>query len=168
MLHSLLARAKSHENELEPVTPSSFALVEEEPQSMTDASKRRMENPPEGADLRRPYLDHLQSEVAAHTPKGKPICLPPGVDSVTSWGRSIIQFGKFMSKKGSHEYSYKEIYDSEQEEDVRYVRWVKGQVDSAAGHLLDFANYIHVRDFQRDPKGQLPVIPGTSTVRRIK
>eukprot|EP00435_Cladocopium_sp_Y103_P048346 s728_g14.t1 len=168
MLANLLARVKSTEDDPEVMTPSSFALVEEDLQYMSDASKRRMEDPPEGFDSRRPYLAAPKNDIVGHTPKGKPICLPPGVDSVASWGRSIIQFGKFMSKKGAHEFTYKEIYDSDQEDDARYVRWVKGHVESGTGHLLDFAQYIVVRDCQRDPSGQMPVIPGTSVCRRFK
>ena len=168
VLQNLLARYKNTEEESESMSPTSFSLVGDENHGMTDASKRRMVEPPESHDSDRAYSVPLQDEIAAHTPKGKPICLPPGVTSVASWGRSIIQFGKFMSKKGSHEYTYKEVYDSEKEEDVRYVRWVKGQIDSASGHLLDLASYIVVRDFQKDPQGQLPVIPGTATARRVK
>ena len=85
------------------MTPSSFALVEEDLQSMTDASTRRMVDPPDGSLDRSSCLDHLKEEIAAHTPKGKPICFAPGVDSMVSWGRSIIQFGKFMSKKCGQE-----------------------------------------------------------------
>ena len=168
LLQNLLARARIADDDAEVVTPSSFALVEEDAQSITDASKRRMVDPPESLGDRSPYVASRKDESLAYTPKGKPVCFPPGVDSMVAWGRSIIQFGKFMSKKDGPEFSYKEIYDSEKTEDVRYVRWVKGQVDSAAGHLLDFAQYILVRDIQRDPSGQMPVIPGTSTVCRIK
>eukprot|EP00435_Cladocopium_sp_Y103_P051192 s837_g15.t2 len=160
VLSNLLARARVMDEDPEAATPSSFDLIEEDLQGMNDASKRRMCEPAEGDGYRRTYVPDSSPEVLAHTARGKPICLPPGVDSLKSWG--IIQFGKFMAKKGSVEVCYQEVFDSEREEDLRYVRWVKGQADSATGHLLDLAQYFLVRDAQKDPMGQMPVIPGTS------
>eukprot|EP00435_Cladocopium_sp_Y103_P071090 s130_g36.t1 len=164
----LLARSRTVEDDPEAVTPSSFDLIEEDIQAMNDASKRRMSEPAEGDGCRRVYVPEVNPEILAYTVRGKPICLPPGVDSMKSWGRSVIQFGKFMAKKGAIEISYQEVYESGREEDIRYVRWVKGQVDSANGHLLDLAQYFIVRDAQMSPSGQMPLIPGTAVARRLK
>ena len=168
MLHNLLARARVTEEDPEAATPHSFDLIEEDIQAMNDASKRRMSEPAEGDGTRRTYAAEPNKEVLAYTVRGKPVFLPHGVDSVKTWGRSVIQFGTFMAKKGSVEVCYQEIYESEREEDVRYVRWVKGQVDSASGHLLDLAQYFVVRDALMGAHGQLPIIPGTNMARRLK
>ena len=67
------------------------------------------------------------------------------------------------------EVNYQEVNESGSQEDIRYVRWVKGQAESASGgHLLAFAQYITVRDAQQSSSGQMPVIPGINVTRRLK
>ena len=83
-------------------------------------------------------------------------------------GRSVVQFGKVMAKKGNVEVSYQEVNESGSQEDIRYVWWVKGQAEPASGHLLDFEQYIIVRDAQQSSSGQMPVIPGINVTRRLK
>ena len=83
-------------------------------------------------------------------------------------GHSVVQFGKVMAKKGNVEVSYQEVNESGSQKDIRYVRWVKGQAESASGHLLDFEQYIILRDAQQSSSGQMPVIPGINVTRRLK
>ena len=81
----------------------------------------------------------MAPSLLGRTPQGKPIFLPAGVNDMESWGRSVIQFGKYMSKKGTAPMSYAELFAARVSDDEkrRYVRWVVAQVDSAKGHLLD-------------------------------
>ena len=100
------------------------------------------------------------------TQRGKPIYLPQEVPNVTTWGRSIIQFGKFMAKRGEPSLSYAELFeDRTNVEKCGYVKWAIAQTDSAKGLLLDLASYLCVRLDEEAEGEQLPFIPGTSTLR---
>ena len=135
MLAELLARAHGVDDEPEVPTPTSFAVIEEEAfHGMGEAAKRRTDEPTGESELKRGYVAKIRNEVVGHTPKGKPIILPQGVNDLASWGRTIIMFGKFAAKKGATEITYTEVFDSKNAEDIRYVRWVKGQVESASSH----------------------------------
>ena len=169
MLAELLARAHGVDDEPEVPTPSSFAVIEDEGfHGMGEAAKRRTDEPTGESELKRSYVAKIRNEVVGHTPKGKPIILPQGVNDLASWGRTIIMFGKFAAKKGAAEITYTEVFDSKNAEDVRYVRWVKGQVESASGHLFDLSLYFLARESHESLMQQLPMIPGTDTLRRLK
>ena len=95
--------------------------------------------------------------------------LPQDVPNVTTWGRSIIQIGKFMAKRGEPNLSYAELFDDRTNvETCSYVKWVIAQTDSAKGLLLDLASYLRVRSDEEAEGEQLPFIPGTSTLRMFK
>ena len=169
MLSELLARATIPDEDSEVPTPSSFAVVDEEVfQGMSDAAKRRMDEPTGESEVKRSYAAKPKNEVVGYTPRGKAIVLPQGVEDLEAWGRTIIMFGKFAAKQGAHEVTYKEVFESQKEEDVRYVRWVKGQIESSNGHLYDLSLYFHARDTQNRATGQMPLIPGTGIYRRLK
>ena len=114
---SLLARAGIHHEDGEPSTPSDFSLVDL--QSMSDASKRRSDAWEEEQVPKRtfamdvPYVTEgpPQPVLVGKTPRGKPIYLPQDMPNVTTWGRSIIQFGKFMAKRGEQSLSYAELFE---------------------------------------------------------
>ena len=169
MLAELLAHAHGVDDEPEVPTPTSFAVIEEEAfHGMGEAAKRRTDEPTGESELKRSYVAKIKDEVVGRTPKGKPIILPQGVNDLASWGRTIIMFGKFAAKKGATEITYTEVFDSKNAEDIRYVRSVKGQVESASGHLLDLSLYFLARESHESLMQQLPMIPGTDTVRRFK
>ena len=169
LLSALLARVHGTDEEPEVPTPSSFAVIENETfHGMGEAAKRRTDEPTGESELKRSYVTKIKDEVVGHTPKGKPIILPQGVNDLASWGRTIIMFGKFAAKKGAPEITYKEVFDSKNAEDVRYVRWVKGQVEGASGHLLDLSLYFHARESHDSMTQQMPMIPGTDSFRRLK
>ena len=108
-----------------------------------------------------------QPVLVGKTPRGKPIYLTQDVPNVTTWGRSIIQFGKFMAKEQS--LSYAELFEDRTNVEKRgYVKWVIAQTDSAKGLLLDLASYLCARSAEEAEGEQLPFIPGTSTLRVFK
>ena len=157
----------------EPSTPRDFFLVDL--QSMSDASKRRSDAwedeqaPKRTFAIDVPYVTEgpPQPVLVGKTPRGKPIYLTQDVPNVTTWGRSIIQFGKFMAKEQS--LSYAELFeDRTNVEKCGYVKWVIAQTDSAKGLLLDLASYLCARSAEEAEGEQLPFIPGTSTLRVFK
>ena len=157
----------------EPSTPRDFFLVDL--QSMSDASKRRSDAwedeqaPKRTFAIDVPYVTQgpPQPVLVGKTPRGKPIYLTQDVPNVTTWGRSIIQFGKFMAKEQS--LSYAELFeDRTNVEKCGYVKWVIAQTDSAKGLLLDLASYLCARSAEEAEGEQLPFIPGTSTLRVFK
>ena len=171
ILQSLLARAGIHHEEAEPPTLSDFILVDL--QSMSDAPKRQSDDLGDermfAIDV--PYVTEgpPQPFLVGKTPRGKPIYLPQDVPNVTTWGRSIIQIGKFMAKRGEPNLSYAELFeDRTNVEKCSYVKWVIAQTDSAKGLLLDLASYLRVRSDEEAEGEQLPFIPGTSTLRVFK
>ena len=156
----------------EPSTPRDFSLVDL--QSMPDASKRRSDAwedeqaPKRTFAIDVPYVTEgpPQPVLVGKTPRGKPIYLTQDVPNVTTWGRSIIQFGKFMAKRSEQSLSYAELFeDRTNVEKCGYVKWV---IDSAKGLLLDLASYLCARSAEEAEGEQLPFIPSTSTLRVFK
>lgn len=179
LLQELLSRATICTEMEEPSTPGSFSVIESSGQggTMSDAAKRLNPTDEELMVSKRPYcVDSASGEssgvptLLGRTPHGKPIFLPAGVTDVESWGRSVIQFGKYMSKKGTEAMSYAELFAARVSDDEkrRYVRCVIAQVDSAKGHLLDLGMYLCVRTDEGYQNCQLPLIPGTGVVRLLK
>lgn len=158
MLKELLARAAVPVDGSEPSSPGSFAFIDpsESGHAMTDASKRRgsdelLEGQPKRAYAALSplgYPDGSDRQALRMTPHGQPIFLPEGMDSVETWGRNVIQFGRCMAKKGAEGLSYEESF--------------------AKGLLLDLSLYLCVRRHQTAVTRQLPVIPGTSLTRILK
>ena len=127
--------------------------------------------------LSRPALTRLGATIDFHADRlpvfheaidltDPQVYLPQDVPNVTMWGRSIIQFGKFMAKRGEPSLSYAELFeDRTNVEKCGYVKWAIAQTDSAKGLLLDLASYLCVRLDGEAEGEQLPFIPGTSTLR---
>ena len=175
ILQDLLARSAIQSEEGEPSTPGSFSMVDL--QSMSDASNRRTDESEEEQVAKRMFAANLpymsegppQPVLVGKTPRGKPIFLPQDVPNVTTWGRSIIQFGKYSKKSSEAGISYAELYEDRSDpEKVRYVKWVVAQTDSSKGLLLDLATYLCVRSAESAEGSQLPFVPGTSSLRMIK
>ena len=184
LLQSLLLRAnlmqpkeKSESAEGSVVTESGWSVMHE---AMTDASKRRMaESPPReardlGYTLRTSsvpmpaLLPGLTSGVTpfeiqafGSTRKGVPVTLPPGIIDLEMWGRSVLEFGKYLSRG----WTYQEVVSNQDPEVRSYVKWCRGQVDNADGFLRDFGMYILASEFKPD---QGLIIPGTCHTRKLR
>ena len=174
MLNSLLQRlnAQSEDPRLpdESVISADTDWLVATQTSMTDASKRRLDTSPERELRNHGYcapktgtpVDAMTCETYGKTKKGLTISLPEGLADLAMWGRSVIEFGKFQSRG----WTYSELAESADKEAVSYVKWCKGQVDSSEGLLHDLCLYLWAREYR--PGNQLPVIPGTDHVRKLR
>ena len=181
VLHELMQRAGISVSVLEDFpgdcdrgSDGGWSMMTPTPAAMTDASKRRLEESPERPSG-RPYAPRAMCaapsalegddvpgmNVFGKAKKGLVVRLPEGVPSLGQWGRSILDFGKYASRG----WTYEEICTKSDKEIVSYVKWCRGQVDSAEGFLKDFGLFIYASEF--DPE-QRPLIPGTDVVRRFR
>lgn len=143
--------------------------------AMTDASKRRGPGLAESGPKRYTSSAGLTpmgsfdppGTVLGRTPKGHEICLPEGVEDLAMWGRTLVMFGKYQARN----VSYLDLVESSEIETAQYVKWCASRVDTAGGELKDFALFIHAIRAHRGTSGvasQLPLIPGSATVRQFK
>ena len=88
--------------------------------------------------------------------------LPPGVDTLSQWGKTLVSFGQYKGK-----YSYYEIASGSSFWD--YKKWVRTHIKpgTSKGAALDFAAYLRAYDKEHG-RSQLPVFPGTSIPRQFK
>ena len=103
----------------------------------------------------------LEIQAFGVTRKGVPVTLPPGIVDLEMWGRSVLEFGKYVS----HGWTYKEMITSQDPEVRSYVKWCRGQVDNADGFRKDFGMYILASEFKPD---QGLIIPGTCHTRKLR
>ena len=175
LLQELLARAELPIPDAD--TEGSFSLVYDgsdwkNTAAMTDACKRRQDVSPERLPRAASgYTGFNVGDVPPPMPaaemtfgstrRGQVIKLPPGINSLEMWGRTVLEFGKYISKG----WTYAEILDSSDKEVQNYVKWCRGQVDNAEGLLKDFCLYVVA---VAHPNHQGPIVPGTSYVRKIR
>ncbi|CAK9117483.1 unnamed protein product, partial [Durusdinium trenchii] len=72
--------------------------------------------------------------------------LPPQVESLEEWGRTVIQFGQY---KGCN-MSYAELASSEDSRAKSYIKWVTARHRSSTGLLHDLAGYLVRYQFEID------------------
>lgn len=89
--------------------------------------------------------------------------LPPDVSSMTEWGQTIIEFGKYEHKK----MTYMELTQKGDDESKGYIKYVRDRVKSSKGQFHDLALFLEAY-YQDDSVIQGAVIPGTNTVRKMK
>ena len=170
LLQELLARAELPIPDAD--TEGSFSLVYDGSEwkntaAMMDACKRRQDVSPErplrtasgytGFNVGDAPPPMPTTEMTfGSTRRGQVIKLPPGINSLEMWGRTVLEFGKNISKG----WTYAEILDSPDKEAQNYVKWNRGQ-----GLLKDFCLYVVAA---AHPNHQGPIVPGTSYVRKIR
>ena len=74
-------------------------------------------------------------------------------------------------KYQAHHLSYLDLVESSELEMAQYVKWCASRVDTGGGELKDFALFIHAIRAQRGNSAvasQLPLIPGSATIRQFK
>ena len=180
-MHSNLPMSHDHDG-LTMFGPSDEAgseWSEVEGGSMADSSKRRLEPHVSsltyaGPTLMNPMLSSNSGNMSSAvekppisygvTKKGYAISLPPGVESLVMWGKTLIEFGKFASKG----INYETLLMSTDKESMSYKKWCCSQADAAEGRLKDLALFLMACDYVTGQADQGPVIPGTKDVRRFK
>ena len=109
--------------------------------AMSDASKRRMTEPPEseltlsGSDLKE-HFDASPADL-----KG---LLPRGIVDLDHWGKTVLNSGKY-AKDGM---SYVEIYTSSKKEHQSYCQWMMGQRGrhDLTPPVKDFVRFLVAKD----------------------
>eukprot|EP00435_Cladocopium_sp_Y103_P061985 s2072_g23.t1 len=132
--------------------------------AMSDASKRLREN-----DGPTSYggrgSEHPVPMPSATTTESTMPNLPPGVKSISEWGRNMVSFGKFMNKR-----SYLSLHQSHSDEDVSYKKWLMCHYAKGSHQLRDLVEYLMaVQDEVAVDAGksQQILIPGTNIPRRL-
>lgn len=156
-----------------------FELVS---QAMTDASKRRMDSPPEGySEDGRSSRTATQLPVTRFpqaAPKAKsrplsvreahlPIELPPGISDLAQWGKCLIEFGKY----GGLDMAYIDLMNlAEREARAKnYVDWVRSHTNDGSTPLLkDLYHYILRYQQENGLVGTGTPYPGSATIRRFQ
>ena len=83
--------------------------------------------------------------------------LPPGVNTTSAWGTTVITFGKLLKGK-----TYKDAYAQISTADTAYLKWVKDHQNNSPG-IKDFVNYIRAIEIIENI-----TIPNSSKVRQFK
>ena len=142
-------------SEFELLSPSS------KPQgSMTDASKRRSD---EVSSSEAPCLK--QRPIAPHAGGKQPDDrFPPGISSLTEWGKTVLQYGKF----GKADLTYAEMADDPAKDKSSYCTWIKSQKDRDNLHvqLRDFGKYLAARTDSAE--SGVICYPGSSLPRQMR
>ncbi|CAK9010335.1 unnamed protein product [Durusdinium trenchii] len=142
-------------SEFELLSPSS------KPQgSMTDASKRRSD---EVSSSEAPCLK--QRPIAPHAGGKQPDDrFPPGISSLTEWGKTVLQYGKF----GKADLTYAEMADDPAKDKSSYCTWIKSQKDRDTLHvqLRDFGKYLAARTDSAE--SGVICYPGSSLPRQMR
>ena len=87
---------------------------------------------------------------------------PPGIQSLSQWGTTLIEFGKFKNQN----MSYLAVAESMDDDVKTYRQWVVTRRTSTSGQCKDLGNYLAMMaEAGRLDEGA--VIPGTSVNRRF-
>lgn len=162
----LMARAQHHHQLDSP--DDDFSLVDGG--AMTDASKRGCDSGYSSQPTKRtpfvaedPVESPVDGQVICYTTAGQPVTLPPGVDDIETWGRTVVGFGKHLKSN----LSYAEMYNDTSAEGRSYVNYLISHVNSSKGAFHDCALYCVAMDYYKTGS-QMPVLPGTNTRRALK
>eukprot|EP00435_Cladocopium_sp_Y103_P025803 s3154_g6.t1 len=130
-------------------------------ESMTDASKRRMIDPPERMERELTMSGKDDAKMLSESPASCGRKLPVGVANVHQWGMTVLATGKYQ-KAG---FSYEELFSSSKKEHQSYCTWMlsqKHRVDLTAP-VKDFIRYLMVVS---EDAGESAACFEGSTVRR--
>eukprot|EP00435_Cladocopium_sp_Y103_P026402 s2754_g6.t1 len=109
---------------------------------MTDASKRRMIDPPERMERELTMSGKDDAKMLSESPASCGRKVPVGVANVHQWGMTVLATGKYQ-KAG---FSYEELFSSSKKEHQSYCTWMlsqKHRVDLTAP-VKDFIRYLMV------------------------
>ena len=95
------------------------------------------------------------------------VAIPEDIPDYETWARTFIDFGKYKGQ----DVTYEMLALDPTARAIGYRKWVKDRRNSATGLLKDLCEFLI--EFDRRSLGgngdgaQLPVIPGTTQVRRL-
>lgn len=170
LVKSILARMEAQGQSL---SPSTSLLPTTSAGAMTDGSKRLRGNSPSDDDdecdgassftmlTSAHLLSSPDRNQAPHVPKFKTkIELPPGVESLEQWGKTICTLPKVKKEAPTfNEIATKEYYEE-------YRIWVLQNGTTKGPVCLDLYNYLRACGCPGVQEGDL--IPGSNTVRKYR
>lgn len=134
------------------------------PSAMSDAAKRRADV--EVTALQQPVATTNRTKTEKELTNEPKITYPPGITSLSEWGRTRVDFGKLAKFK----VSYNHVAKSPEPVFVTYRKWALERINTADGHVKDLADYLY--EFKRletelgvPSTFDGPYIPGTSQLR---
>ena len=134
--------------------------------SMSDASKRRLaavDEPPkddDGQSLVKKMFSSPAGGKAVSKPK-----LPPGVEDLDQWGRTVMEKGKYAK----NEYTYEELRSHTDQAVQAYVSWLCDHLYSQMhAQFHDFVNYVNMVKVQTSSSTGAILIPGSRQIRKFK
>lgn len=158
LLHEL---EKDGELEFEMVAASP-ERIRDESGTMSDASKRRLTA--ETAGEVPASIAYAKAMPAARQKSGQgSVSFPPGIDTLATWGKTLIETGKF----GKANLSYEELSSSTDREKQSYCRWMVSQRhrDNLTPMVRDLVDYLTaVTEIDEENH---TTYPGTSSVRKL-
>ena len=98
-----------------------------------------------------------------------PASLPPGVPDLSTWGETLIQFGKLSNVDPAKCKTYLEMASDTSESGMSYRKWIMSRRSTGGPELRDLAEWL----FAVQEQGDLPTpplegaskIPGTTKTR---
>ena len=136
--------------------------------SMTDGSKRRLcaesENSEGYGKVEVKKSDRGKSNRLPSSGSME-VTLPPGVTDLEMWGRTMMEKGKFASRK----FSYEEMRTSAEQIVSSYVEWLQMHLsDNMNAQFHDFVAYVKAMDAELSKHSTGSVIPGSTQTRKLK
>eukprot|EP00435_Cladocopium_sp_Y103_P044898 s702_g12.t1 len=148
--------AKRREADVNPIPESKSKRVN----TATGVSALESSVPYAAVPENVPYASGRLSEVM---PGSTLPPFPKGIESVSMWGRTVIDFGMFKSQR----ITYEDLVMSDEKQKTDYVKWCRARSGTANGHLKDFCDFMR-HYFQGEDLTSGMLIPGTSHTRILK
>ena len=175
MLKELLAKAGFHVDKTSATSLQDQDLLtglfegmtgdeEFEHVSMTDGSKRRLCAESENSEGYG-KVEVKKSDRGKSSSGSMKVTLPPGVADLEMWGRTVMEKGKFASRK----FSYEEMRTSAEQIVSSYVEWLQMHLsDSMNAQFHDFVAYVKAMDAELSKHSTGGTIPGSTQIRKLK
>ena len=131
--------------------------------AMNDGSKRRYVDEESVGSMDNPWIEVTEKSHLRVDYTSVELDMPPGINSLEQWGRTVISFGKYAEAN----VTYNEVLTDPQY--AGYRKWCKSHLTThTAGKVaLDFAKYRDAYEKKSNKDSGL-LIPGTEVERRFK
>ena len=139
--------------------------------AMTDASKRRTADPGRSSEQSLAAVPVAKAKAEPRPPTPVPEdrfrgTLPPGVPSLSDWGTTLLEFGKYADMN----WSYLELVTNEEPRVKQYCQWVVSHKNAKSSPLfIDLADYLSCYFQAMDAATTSGITyPGSAVPRRTK